>query len=251
VGPRLAILLGLLAGVIVGGVLLAAYVVAGPRPVPPASPAASTPVVVSSPPASSSPAPSTSGSPSGSASASASGSAGASPSASAPDPASPGSPDDLATPAADDLSAAFHIGEPAPALKLTALSGDDIELRALKGKPVWVVFMATWCPSCQDEIPAMNSFALRYAENGLQVVAVDVREPRADVQAFADQLRVQFPMGLDTDGGAARDWGVVVPPIHFWIDKDGIIREGALGGIGRDIMAEALRKVLPGVDVRP
>jgi len=166
-------------------------------------------------------------------------------------PSASASEDALATPAATDLGAAFHIGEPAPALKVTALSGGEIDLAALRGKPVWLVFMASWCPSCQDEFPAMNSFALRYAEHGLQVIAVDLGEPQAAVQAFADQLRVQFPIGLDPDGKAARDWGVVVPPIHFWIDKDGIVREGALGGIGRDIMAEALRKVMPGVDVQP
>ena len=131
------------------------------------------------------------------------------------------------------------------------LSGGDIDLATLRGKPVWVVFMATWCPSCQDEFPAMNSFALRYAEHGLKVIAVDLREPERAVQAFAAALRVQFPMGLDPDGKAARDWGVVVPPIHFWIDKEGIVREGALGGIGRDIMVQALRKVMPGVDVQP
>ena len=250
-GPRLAILLGLLAGVVVGGALLAAYVVAGPGSVATASPAASTPVVSSAPSASPSvPPPSPSVSPPASASASPSVSPSPVSTASSPPPASP-SEDALATPAATDLGAAFHIGEPAPALKVTALSGGEIDLAALRGKPVWLVFMASWCPSCQDEFPAMNSFALRYAEHGLQVIAVDLGEPQAAVQAFADQLRVQFPMGLDPDGKAARDWGVVVPPIHFWIDKGGIVREGALGGIGRDIMAEALRKVMPGVDVQP
>jgi len=39
------------------------------------------------------------------------------------------SEDALATPAATDLGAAFHIGEPAPALKVTALSGGEIDIR--------------------------------------------------------------------------------------------------------------------------
>jgi hypothetical protein len=43
----------------------------------------------------------------------------------------------------------------------------------------------------------------------------------------------------------------MVLPVHFWIDADGIVRDGSLGGIGPDIMARGLRAILPGVDVTP
>jgi hypothetical protein len=39
--------------------------------------------------------------------------------------------------------------------------------------------------------------------------------------------------------------------VHFWIDKDGIVRDGALGGIGPDVMARGLTSIMPGVDVTP
>ena len=40
-------------------------------------------------------------------------------------------------------------------------------------------------------------------------------------------------------------------PVHFWIDAEGIVRDGALGGIGPDVMATGLETILPGVDVTP
>jgi len=58
-------------------------------------------------------------------------------------------------------------------------------------------------------------------------------------------------MGLDGDGEASREWGAVALPVHFWIDTEGIVRDGALGGIGPDVMADGLRSILPGVDVTP
>jgi thiol-disulfide isomerase/thioredoxin len=150
-----------------------------------------------------------------------------------------------------DAASAFHIGEPAPALKVAKLGGGEIDLAALRGKPVWVVFMATWCPSCVDELPVMNGFAARYDEAGLVVVAVDLLEPEERVRPFVDQFGVIFPVGLDADGAAADAWGVLVPPIHFWVDAGGVIRDGALGGIGPDFMATGLEKIMPGVDVTP
>jgi len=131
------------------------------------------------------------------------------------------------------------------------VGGGTIDLAALRGKPVWVTFMATWCPSCQDEFPLMNGFAVRYAKDDLVVVAIDVKEDEGTVAAFAESLAATFPLGLDPNGSNATAWDALVLPVHFWIDRDGIGRDGALGGIGPDIMARGLQTVLPGVTVTP
>jgi thiol-disulfide isomerase/thioredoxin len=146
---------------------------------------------------------------------------------------------------------AFHVGEPAPALVVPKVGGGTIDLASFRGKPVWVNFMGTYCPPCRDEFPQMNGFYARYADDGLVLVAVDVREEEGTVAAFADELNALFPIGLDADGSAQRAWEAAVLPIHFWIDAQGIIRHGALGGIGPDIMADGLRTILPGVDITP
>ena len=57
--------------------------------------------------------------------------------------------------------------------------------------------------------------------------------------------------GVDADGKAATTWDALALPVHFWVGTDGIVRDGALGGIGPDIMAKGLRTILPGVDVKP
>jgi thiol-disulfide isomerase/thioredoxin len=145
----------------------------------------------------------------------------------------------------------FHVGEAAPALVVAQVGGGTIDLATLKGKPVWVNFMATWCPSCRDEFPLMNGFSARYASNGLVVIAVDVREDEGIVASFAQSLNATFPVGLDGDGAAQQRWGAVALPVHYWIDAKGIVRDGALGGIGPDVMAKGLESILPGVDVTP
>jgi len=171
-------------------------------------------------------------------------------SASAPAEAS-ATPSAVPSASAAASGGAFHIGEAAPPLQVPQVGGGTIDLANLKGKPVWINFMATWCPSCQDEFPLMNGFAARYAANGLVIVAVDVREDEGAVASFAKQLNATFPLGLDADGKAATTWDALAYPVHFWVGTDGIIRDAALGGIGPDIMAEGLKTILPGVDVKP
>src|SRR4029077_18285738 len=118
-------------------------------------------------------------------------------------------------------------------------------------KPVWVNFMQTTCPPCVDEFPLMNGFAARYASANLVVVAIDVREDGSTVAAFVQSLKTTFPVGLDSTGDAATAWDAVALPVHFWIDGGGIVRAGALGGIGPDVMARNLQTILPGVTVTP
>jgi thiol-disulfide isomerase/thioredoxin len=219
---RLSMIAGLVAGVAVAALVFGGIVAFAPDPPPPSSAAPSFAIGTVGPSAG------PSALPSGAPGASASDSAGASRS-----------------------TGPFHVGRPAPTLVVPQVGGGTIDLANLKGKPVWINFMATWCPSCQDEFPLMNGFAARYAKDGLVVIAIDVREEEGAVASFAEGLGATFPLGLDTDGSAAGRWDAVALPVHFWIDADGIVRDGAQGGIGPDVMAKGLKTILPGVTVTP
>jgi cytochrome c biogenesis protein CcmG, thiol:disulfide interchange protein DsbE len=220
-GGKTAIGGGLVAGLITGAIVVGAVVLLTPGPVAP-DPAASPPPV---------------------------GGASASPSASPT--ASPSSSPASSPAASPDPGAAFGVGQPAPPLTVPQLGGGEIALANLRGKPVWVNFMASWCPPCRDELPIMNGLAARYADTGLVVLAIDVREDEAVVDAFIREVNVTFPVGLDTDGTAQSDWGALALPVHYWVDAEGVVRDGALGGIGPEVMAEGLESILPGVEVTP
>jgi len=226
----ISILAGLLAGILVAVGILAAFVFVGPdpvglRPTPP-------PTLV---PATPSPAPSIA----------------ASPSVPAASPSGPGASPAGSPGGSVDPAAALHIGQPAPALVVPQLGGGTIDLASLKGKAVWLTFMQTTCRECVDELPLMSGFAARHADDGLVVIAVDIREAESVVTAFVQQLNATIPVGLDTDGKAQQAWGTQALPTHVWIDTEGVVRDGALGGVDAGVMAAALRKILPGVTVTP
>ncbi len=229
-GGKVAITAGLVTGILAGAALIGGILLLAPSPPPPeASPS---PVPSTAATASPLPSPSAETSPPET-----------SPTAAA---ASPG-----ASPVPSGGDSGFGVGEPAPVLVVPQVGGGEIDLASLRGKPVWVNFMATWCPPCRDELPAMGGFAARYEDTGLVVVLVDVREDEAAVAAFAKGLGVTIPIGLDGDGAAQDAWGAYALPVHYWVDAEGVVRDGALGGIGPDIMAAGLQSILPGVEVTP
>lgn len=219
--PRITIVAGLLTGVVAAVALLGGILAFAPEPVAAPTPLPSVAIATATP----DPTPVHSAVPSPSASAS-------------------------ATPSGPVAGGLFGVGLPAPALVVPQVGGGTIDLANLRGQPVWVNFMATWCPPCVDEFPLMNGFAARYADDGLVILAIDVEEEEGVVAAFAESLGATFPLGLDLDGSAADRWKAAAAlPMHFWIDADGIVRDGALGGIGPDVMARGLQAIMPGVDV--
>jgi cytochrome c biogenesis protein CcmG/thiol:disulfide interchange protein DsbE len=221
-GSRLSIAAGLVAGVIVALVLLVAFVFVGPDPGGPraSASASASPVAV----ASGSPGPS------------------AEPSGGSPSPVVSGGSGDVPN---------FHIGDPAPSLIVPQVGGGTIDLVVLKGQPVWINFMQTTSEPSKTELPLMQGFADRYTQQGLAIIVVDIREDEATVLAFAQGLDSTLPLGLDTDGAAQEGWGAFALPMHYWIDKDGIVQDAASGGIGAETMVRGLTKILPGVEVTP
>lgn len=223
-GPRLSIVAGLAAGSLLAFAILAGIIVLGPEIAVPAASFAASP----------SPPPSAAARPT--------------PTPTAASSAASAGPSGVPS---DGEVANFHIGEQAPDLVVPQVGGGTIDLNRLEGKPVWVNFMQTTCEECLTEFPLMNRFAARYGEAGLVVVAIDVREEEGAVAAFAQSLNATFPLGLDLEGEAQREWGAFALPMHFWVDASGVVRDGALGGIGADIMARGLQSIMPDVEVTP
>ncbi len=143
------------------------------------------------------------------------------------------------------IATGVAIGQRAPALELTLLDGSVMNTQDFRGQPLWVNFMATWCPQCQDELPMMRRYA-RQLDGLMNVVVVDVGEDPETVRAFMEALSVdQLPTGVDQDGAAQAAWGAYALPVHFWLDEEGIVREVVYGGAPPEIFVDAITAVVP------
>lgn len=88
--------------------------------------------------------------------------------------------------------------DPAPALAGTTVSGDTIDLAALRGRPVLVNMRAAWCDPCRGELPLLAGAAGRWAADGLAVVTVAVRDdPDAARRLLAELGLTSLPAVVD------------------------------------------------------
>ena len=156
--------------------------------------------------------------------------------------ATPGATDDPAS--TPSPSRGVAIGQRAPDIEVTLLDGSVMNTADWAGQPLWVNFMATWCPQCVDELPMMERYNAQL-DGAMTILVVDVGEDRRTVREFMESLEFELPVGVDSDGSVQAEWGAYALPIHFWMDADGIVRQVVYGGAPPEIFIQAITAVVP------
>ena len=77
---------------------------------------------------------------------------------------------------------------PAPRVSYQRLDGGTFSIADAHGRLLFLDFFASWCEPCRLEMPMVEQYAR--AHHGVEVVAVDVGEPRAVAAAFAKRYKI-------------------------------------------------------------
>ena len=115
------------------------------------------------------------------------------------------------------------IQEKAPDFLLKDLQGRAFRLSEQRGKPVLLIFSATWCPSCREEIPRLKNLFAAYAAKGLVMVNIDIQEKKERVSSFAAINNLPYRTLLDTAGDVAGAYEVRGIPDLVLVDRNGMI----------------------------
>ena len=137
-------------------------------------------------------------------------------------------------------------GDQAPDFDLARLDGGQLRLSALRGKAVIIDFWDTWCPPCREALPHLEALSVEYKDQ-LEVVGVAIgRNGRDAVAKYVRDHNLTFPMVLmDERYQTAKDFGGVQSiPTTFLIDADGVVRKMWVGGHGKAVYEDELKKVI-------
>jgi peroxiredoxin len=109
----------------------------------------------------------------------------------------------------------------APAFELNGPNGNRYRLSDLRGKSLIVNFWATWCPPCRAEMPSMQRAWEQLRDEDVVVIGINVGEDKAAIEAFTEQVPVDFPLPMDIDSEVVQRWPVRGLPTTFVVDPEG------------------------------
>jgi peroxiredoxin len=135
-----------------------------------------------------------------------------------------------------------------PALTLNTLTGERVELAALRGQPVLVTFWATSCPMCVKEIPELVRLHETLAPRGLKLLAIAMPYDRPDaVLAMASRRNLPYAIALDPMGEAERAFGgIKATPTGFLYDGNGQRVRHWLGAADAERLGDEVAELLAG-----
>jgi thiol-disulfide isomerase/thioredoxin len=133
-----------------------------------------------------------------------------------------------------------------PPVIFTTISGDTLNLEALRGKPVIVTFWATDCGSCVKEIPHLTELYRRYHAQGLEIIAVTMYyDLPSHVVEMTRQKQIPYPVVLDVKAEHAHSFGnVLLTPTTFLIAPDGQVVSQTIGTFKPDVLQNQIEHYL-------
>ncbi len=125
----------------------------------------------------------------------------------------------------------LRVYSPAPPFSLPDLAGKEVSLEALRGRVVFVNFWATWCPPCRIEAPSLERLYRELKPEGFEILAlsIDAPESRDAVAGFGAELKLSFPVLMDSAKRVYAAYGVTGVPETFMVDPAGRVTERFVG----------------------
>ena len=130
-------------------------------------------------------------------------------------------------------------GTRAPGFQVADLAGDPVSFDDYRGKVVLVNIWATNCPPCRQEMPSMQRLYQSVQSDDFEILAISVDGEMGqsgpggflggDVQAFAEELGLTFPILRDPTGEIQRTYQTTGLPESFLVGRDGIIYKKVTG----------------------
>ena len=130
----------------------------------------------------------------------------------------------------------FAVGAPIPAdlrVTLTDLSGASVLLKdrippaSVDARGALLVFWATWCAPCIQEIPTLRSLNDFYRTKGFRVIGVGMNEGGDTlplVKAAVNRHGINYEVLFDTKGEARTAVDMPGIPWAVLVDGDGVVQ---------------------------
>lgn len=122
---------------------------------------------------------------------------------------------------------AVEVGDAAPDFEIKTEAGKLFRMEEVKGKsPVFLVFWATWCPVCKEEIPKLKEIYSTFKPRGMDFLAINVgiNDSQKKVVRYVKKYGIDYPVAFDSGSKITKLYGVMGTPTIMIVDRSGFVK---------------------------
>jgi peroxiredoxin len=134
----------------------------------------------------------------------------------------------------------------APDITFADIDGQQHSLRQYANQPVLMIFWATDCPGCVQEMSELNALYQDYADKGLAMIGVAMSHDSPEhIDAMRQQRQLPYTLTWDQNDDIATAFNRVrVTPTHFLIAPNGEIVMRKIGTLNFEQLREKIDNML-------
>ena len=132
-----------------------------------------------------------------------------------------------------------------PTLTFTDIDRGAHDFSEYSGKPLLVIFWATDCPGCVQEMPQLVKLYNHYSPQDFAMLGIAMQhDSLPHIKAMQVQKQLPYTLTWDAQSTLSQAFGNVrVTPTHFLIAPDGEIVMRKIGALNNDIIHNKLREM--------
>ena len=125
----------------------------------------------------------------------------------------------------DSITPFLKQGNAAPQFNYTALSGNTIDLKLLKGSPVIICFWNKENYDCMKTLSVVNGLQKKYAAYNLKVVCINVKNynEQEQVKLLLQKRNITCENILTSDKTVLSNYNIISYPTTYLIDRSGLV----------------------------
>lgn len=148
---------------------------------------------------------------------------------------------DLVMGGGDDSSApqknAQVVGEiEAASWHAKSIDGQEINSDSCKGKVALIVYWATWCAPCREEIPTLIALRNDFSEQELSIIGVSLDQASQSIEHFVMSNKINYEIARNNESLDEAFGPIRYIPTIVILDQEGKVHQRYTGLVGPNVI---------------
>lgn len=145
----------------------------------------------------------------------------------------------------DTATGTIVIGEEeAPSWELLTLEGEAVNSRNSRGKVSVLVYWASWCAPCREEIPALIALRNEFSNSDLEIIGVSLDENRQSIETFVKAHGINYTIARNNESLNKAFGPVRYIPSIVILDQEGNVHQRYTGLIAHEVIRSQIKMLL-------
>ena len=143
-----------------------------------------------------------------------------------------------------DSSAKVVGNQVATEWRAVSIEGEEISSESSRGKVALIVYWATWCAPCLDEIPSLIALRDEFGPQDVDIIGVSLDQPSKEIDTFVSARDINYKIVRNTESLDKAFGPIRYIPTIVVLDRNGRVQQRYTGLVGKNVLQDQIETLL-------